>query len=136
MTRPPMAVLVVCDSLRADLVDEATAPALSRLRAQAASFPRFRGVFPSTTRTSAASIATGCHPASHGLLGNTMVLDEGDGLRCLSAGKPDFLDRLRRATGRALARPTLHERVAARGAAVLMSNVSPGAAYVHDPERW
>jgi len=129
-----MAVLVVCDSLRADLVDARSAPALAALAAQGASFPDFRGVFPSTTRTSAASIATGCLPASHGLLGNTMVLDEGQGLKCLSAGKPDFLDRLRRATGRALGRPTLHERVASLGHAVLMSNVSPGAAYVHDPE--
>ena len=129
-----MAVLVVCDSLRADLVDAATAPTLARLRDEHASFPAFRGVFPSTTRTSAASIATGCRPAAHGLLGNTMVLDEGKGLVCLSAGKPDFLERLRRATGRALGRPTLHERVAPLGQAVLMSNVSPGAAYVHDPE--
>jgi len=128
------AVLVVCDSLRADLIDDATAPTLARLRREAASFTAFRGVFPSTTRTSAASIATGSRPASHGLLGNTMVLDEGSGLQCYSAGKPDFLERLRRVTGRALHRPTLHERVAPLGPAVLMSNVSPGAAYVHDPE--
>jgi hypothetical protein len=132
MTR--RAVLVVCDSLRADMVDAATSPTLARLRDEAAHFTAFRGVFPSTTRTSAASIATGCRPAGHGLLGNTMVLDEGAGLACFSAGKPDFLDRLRRATGRALARPTLHERVRGLGAAVAMSNVSPGAAYVHDPE--
>jgi len=129
-----MAVLVVCDSLRADLVNARDAPTLTRLRDEGASFPNFRGVFPSTTRTSAASIATGCSPSAHGLLGNTMVLDEGQGLTCLSAGKPDFLDRLRRATGRALARSTLHERIASLGHAVLMSNVSPGAAYVHDPE--
>jgi len=139
-------VLVVCDSLRRDLVDADTTPTLARLAAQAACFDAFRGVFPSTTRTSAASIATGCLPAAHGLLGNTMVLDEGQGLVCLSAGKPDFLDRLRRARGRgreappsggrapALGRPTLHERVASLGTAVAMSNVSPGAAYVHDPE--
>jgi arylsulfatase A-like enzyme len=132
MTR--RAVLVVCDSLRADMVDAATAPTLARLRGEAAHFTAFRGVFPSTTRTSAASIATGCRPSGHGLLGNTMVLDEGAGLACHSAGAPDFLDRLRRATGRALARPTLHERVRGLGAAVAMSNVSPGAAYVHDPE--
>lgn len=129
-----MAVLVVCDSLRADLVTPDVAPTLARLRDEHASFPAFRGVFPSTTRTSAASIATGCRPASHGLLGNTMVLDEGGQLKCYSAGKPDFLDRLRRTTGRALGKPTLHERVSGLGRAVLMSNVSPGAAYVHDPE--
>jgi arylsulfatase A-like enzyme len=134
MTTSRMAVLVVCDSLRADLVDDDAAPTLARLRREATSFEHFRSVFPSTTRTSAASIATGCRPASHGLLGNTMVLDEGEGLRCFSVGAPDFLDRLRRATGRALLRPTLHERVAALGAGVAMSNVSPGAAYVLDPE--
>lgn len=134
MTTGRMAVLVVCDGLRADLVDADTAPTLARLRDAGTWFANFRGVFPSTTRTSAASIATGCRPASHGLLGNTMVIDEGSGPACLSAGKPDFLDRLRRATGRALGRPTLHERVASLGPAVAMSNVSPGAAYVHDPE--
>ena len=129
-----MVVLVVCDSLRADLVDARCAPTLARLREEGTHAPGFRGVFPSTTRTSAASIATGCRPAFHGLLGNTMVLDEGEGLVCHSAGKPDFLERLRRVMGRALHRPTLHERVATRGPAVAMSNVSPGAAYVFDPE--
>ncbi len=134
MTNERMAVLVVCDGLRADLVDADTAPALTRLRVEGAYFSAFRGVFPSTTRTSASSIATGCRPSTHGLLGNTMVIDEGRGLTCLSAGTPDFLDRLRRATGRALGCPTLHERVSTLGEAVAMSNVSPGAAYVHDPE--
>ena len=130
----PKAVLVVCDSLRADLVDSQTSPALARLAAEGTRFATFRSVFPSTTRTSAASIATGCRPAAHGLLGNTMALDEGAGLVCVSAGKPDFLHRLRRATGHALRRPTMHERVARVGHAVAMSNVSPGAAYAHDPE--
>ena len=134
MNTGPMAVIVVCDSLRPDLVDPECAPTLSRLRAEAAYFSGYRAIFPSTTRTSAACIATGCLPASHGFLGNTMVIDEGEGLVCLSAGKPDFLERLRRATGNALSRRTLHERVAASGAAIAMSNVSPGAAYVLDPE--
>lgn len=134
MTTPRMAVVVVCDSLRPDLVDSNTAPTLARLREQGACFSALRSVFPSTTRTSAASIATGCHPAHHGLLGNTMVLDDGHGLTCHSVGRPDFLDLLRRVTGRALLRATLHERVSGLGAAVAMSNVSPGAAYVHDPE--
>ena len=127
-------VLVVCDGLRRDLVNACDAPTLARLRDEGAYFSDFRSVFPSTTRTCAASIATGCLPVSHGLLGNTMVLDEGNGLACVSAGKPDFLDRLRRATGRALGRATMHERVAVQGVAVAMSNVSPGAAYVHDPQ--
>jgi arylsulfatase A-like enzyme len=131
-------VLVVCDSLRADLVDARSAPTTTRIATAGTRFSAFCSVFPSTTRTSAASLATGSLPASHGLLGNTMAIDEGHGLVCVSAGKADFLDRLRRsrggADGRALGRQTLHERVAPLGAAVAMSNVSPGAAYVHDPE--
>ena len=129
------AVIVICDSLRADLIAPSAAPFLSELGQRSAHFANHRSVFPSTTRTSAASIATGCLPARHGLLGNTMAIDEGDGLVCLSVGKPDFRDRLHRATGRTLHMPTLAERVSrAGGAAIAISNVSPGAAYFLDPD--
>ena len=64
-----------------------------------------------------------------------MALDEGQGLVCLSVGKPDFRDRLLRATGRTLHAPTLAERVArAGGTAIACSNVSPGAGYFLDPD--
>ena len=128
-------VLVVCDSLRRDLITAQDAPFLCGLGRRSARFEEHRSVFPSTTRTSAASIATGCLPARHGLLGNTMALDEGAGLQCLSVGKPDFRDRLYRATGRTLHRASLAERVAgAGGTAVAFSNVSPGAADFLDPD--
>src|SRR5690348_15883406 len=93
----PKAVIVICDSLRADLINPETAPFLSELKQRAAFFAAHRSVFPSTTRASAASIATGCRPARHGLLGNTMALDEVEGLVFRSAGAPDFRDRMRRA---------------------------------------
>ena len=64
-----------------------------------------------------------------------MAIDEGDGLVCLSVGKPDFRDRLYRATGRTLHVPTMAERVARAGdTAIAFSNVSPGAAYFLDPD--
>ncbi len=129
------AVIVICDSLRADLITARDAPFLSDFGQRSAHFSNHRSVFPSTTRTSAASIATGCLPARHGLLGNTMAIDEGDGLVCLSVGKPDFRDRLHRATGRTLHTPTLAERVSRAGeTAIAISNVSPGAAYFLDPD--
>jgi hypothetical protein len=129
------AVIVICDSLRVDLITPSDAPYLSEQGQRSARFANHAGVFPSTTRTSAASIATGCRPARHGLLGNTMALDEGEGLVCLSVGKPDFRDRLQRATGRTLLAPTLAERVSRAGeTAIAISNVSPGAAYFLDPD--
>jgi arylsulfatase A-like enzyme len=129
------AVIVICDSLRRDLITQEDAPFLTELGRASARFANHSSVFPSTTRASAASIATGCRPARHGLLGNTMALDEGDGLVCLSVGAPDFRDRLYRATGRTLHAPTLAERMAdAGGAAIAFSNVSPGAAYFLDPD--
>ena len=129
------AVIVICDSLRADLITPRDAPFLTELRQRSARFAAHGSVFPSTTRTSAASIATGCLPARHGLLGNTMALDEGDGLVCLSVGRPDFRDRLHRATGRTLHAPTLAERLDRAGeTAIAFSNVSPGAAYFLDPD--
>src|SRR5215469_5452193 len=128
-------VIVICDSLRADLITARDAPFLTEFAERSARFANHRSVFPSTTRTSAASIATGCLPARHGLLGNTMALDEGDGLVCLSVGKPDFRDRLHRATGRTLHRPALAERLSRVGeSAIAFSNVSPGAAYFLDPD--
>jgi arylsulfatase A-like enzyme len=129
------AVIVICDSLRRDLIRPEDAPFLVELRERASWFAAHRSVFPSTTRASAASIATGCYPARHGLLGNTMALDEGEGLVCRSAGHPDFPDRLRRATGRTLQVPTLAERLRRRGqTSISCANVSPGAAYFQDPD--
>src|SRR5580658_8387994 len=128
-------VIVICDSLRADLIGPATTPFLVELAARGTSCAAHRSVFPSTTRASSASIATGCLPARHGLLGNTMALDEGDGLVCRNAGHPDFRERMRRATGRTLRVPTLAERLRWHNeAAIVCSNVSPGAAYFQDPD--
>ncbi len=129
------AVIVVWDSLRRDLISPKDAPFLTEFGRRSAQFANHTSVFPSTTRTSAASIATGCRPDRHGLLGNMMALDEGGGLVCLNVGKPDFRDRLHRATGRTLHMPTLAERIARAGrSAIAFSNVSPGAAYFLDPD--
>ena len=128
------AVLVVVDGLRGDLVGDAFTPSLYRLATNARWYPDHRSVFPSATRVNSASLATGCFPASHGLHGNVIALDEGDGLVPVPVGPPEFRERLRRATGRTLHRPTLSERLRGHGGAAGWLNSSAGAAHMQDPD--
>jgi arylsulfatase A-like enzyme len=126
--------VVVLDGMRRDLIDEATTPALARLAGGAMSFAAHRSMFPSATRVVSASFATGCYPARHELQGNTLALLENGRLVYHDAGHPDFLQHKRRATGRSLAVPTLAERLEPHGGMIMFSNVSPGAAFAHDPD--
>ncbi|MBN9496285.1 MAG: alkaline phosphatase family protein [Alphaproteobacteria bacterium] len=128
------AVLVICDGHRADFVRPELTPHICALAARGRRFAEHRGIFPSVTRTSSASIATGCHPGRHGLHGNTMALDEGDGLVTRDVGNPDFRTRMRKATGATLRVPTVAERIADLRGQIVFSNVSPGAAIFHDPD--
>src|SRR5499427_96817 len=127
-------VVVVLDGLRRDLIDEVRTPSLAQFARRSQSFAAHSSVFPSATRVVSASFATGCTPARHGLQGNTLALMEDGRLVCHDAGHPEFLQHKRRVTGRSLAVPTLAERVAPHGGLILFSNVSPGAAYAHDPD--
>jgi predicted AlkP superfamily pyrophosphatase or phosphodiesterase len=128
------AVFVCCDGMAIDWLSGEGTPVLQALAGRSLWCADHRAVFPSVTRVSAASIATGCHPARHGLQGNRMALIEGDGLVVRDVGKPDFRDHMRRATGGTLRVATLAERTTPTGGFVGYSNVSPGAAYFLDPE--
>jgi hypothetical protein len=119
-----------------DWIQPHLTPGLHALRTRSVWCADHRAIFPSVTRTSAASIATGCHPGRHGLHGNRMALLEGGRLVVRDVGQPDFRTHMRRATGGTLRRPTIAERVAVAGGFVAFSNVSPGAAYFLDPEHF
>src|SRR5262249_1913055 len=129
--QPPArrAVLVCCDALGREWIDAHLTPTLYALAHEGLWCANHHAVFPSVTRVSAASGATGCLPSRHGLHGNRMALIEDGKLRVHDVGLPDFRTHLRRATGATLRMPTLAERVAGHGGFVAMSNVSPGAAY-------
>ena len=127
-------VVVILDGLRRDFVTSANTPHLHSLATRASSFVAHRSAFPSATRCVSATFATGCHPARHGLQGNAMTLLEDGILVPHDAGLPGFLQHKRAVTGCTLAEPTLAQRVAPHGGAMIFSNVSPGAAYAHDPD--
>ena len=128
------AVVVILDGLRRDFVDAVHTPHLAQFAAQATWFSEFRTAFPSATRAVSASFATGCYPARHTLQGNAVALLERDALVPHDVGRPDFLAHKRAVTGHALAVPTLAERLAPCGGAIVFNNVSPGAANAHDPD--
>lgn len=127
-------VLVICDGHRADFLTPEHSPEMWAASQRGRRFLNHRSVFPSVTRVSSASIATGCLPGRHGLHGNSMALDEGQGLITRDVGHPDFRDRMRRATGATLKTRTTAEYLANRGGQIVYSNVSPGAAYFQDPD--
>jgi arylsulfatase A-like enzyme len=128
------AVVVILDGLRRDFLDAARTPHLAEFVARSEQFPAYRTAFPSATRVVTATFATGCHPARHTLQGNSMALLEDGLLVPHDAGSPDFLQHKRAVNGYALAVPTLAERLAPHGGAIVYNNVSPGAAYAHDPD--
>ena len=129
-------VFVCCDGLGRDWVRPNLTPGLDQLRVTGAWCADHHAVFPSVTRTSAASVATGCTPARHGLHGNRMGLFEDGRIVVRDVGKPDFRDHMRRATGMALRVPTLAECIGEAGGFIAFSNVSPGAAYFLDPDHF
>ena len=128
------AIVLFLDGLRRDMLTEKCTPNLARHMLAAERFEQHRSVFPSATRVVSSSVSTGCLPAKHEMAGNSLVLIEDGRLVAHDAGHPDFLQHKRRVTGRSLAMPTLAERLAEHGGARIYANVSPGAAYAHDPD--
>ena len=127
-------VVVIADGLRRDLATPGTMPAITARAAAGTRFTRYAPVFPSATRVSSASFATGCRPATHGLQGNTVALLEAGRPVRHDVGDPAFFAHWRTLTGRTLRVPTLAERLRNHGGAVVWANASPGAALAHDPD--
>ena len=128
------AIVVILDGLRRDFVTPTLTPRLAAFRDSAEWFATHRSVAPSVTRVASSSVATGSYPGAHGIEGNALALTEKGRLRLHDVGRPEFFPHRRCVTGRALDRPTMAERLAEQGGTVVYSNVSPGAAYAHDPD--
>lgn len=127
-------VMMMLDGLRADQAYGLDLPHIGALRARGTTFLQHRAIFPSATRASSASVATGVYPRRHGLHGNQMALAQGRGYVSHDVGKPEFFDTWRAASGGTLRAKTLAERAKDIGGGIVFGNASPGAALAHDPD--
>lgn len=133
---PKRVIMVLCDGLGYEWLTDENVPFLMDLKRKSVSFEQHQAIFPSVTRVSAATVATGCFPGKHGLYGNQMALYINDRLEVFNAGAPGFRDMMRNATGTTLKTKTLAQYLSHAGGQIVYSNVSPGAAYFLDPEHY
>ncbi|MBT6136654.1 MAG: hypothetical protein HOH65_04185 [Rhodospirillaceae bacterium] len=70
MSVHPLFLIVVFDGLRSDMVTADAMPNLYRFMTDGTSFPNARTVYPSSTRTAAAALATGSSPRRNGIVQN------------------------------------------------------------------
>lgn len=109
-------ILLVLDGLRPDRIDPAQMPNISRLRGAACCFPEARTVFPSMTRTAAASLATGTPPARHGVIGNAFYAPGADAGRITDLSSLAAIETFEARSGTPLlGAPSFAERVTQAG---------------------
>ena len=125
-----LVIVFVVDGLRPDAITEADTPTLCRLRAQGVRFTNTHSAFPTVTRVNAATIVTGAHPGTHGIVGNQLYVPAVDPTRAIDTSSWRRLLEVDAATeGRLLQAPTLAERLAARGLSLAaVSSGSTGSA--------
>ena len=63
-----------------------------------------------------------------------MALPHAEGYAVHNVGEPEFVERLRAATGRTLRVAPMAERLRALGGGIVFSNGSPCDAYFQDPD--
>ncbi|HZE35165.1 MAG TPA: alkaline phosphatase family protein [Candidatus Eisenbacteria bacterium] len=121
-----LVIVFVVDGLRPDAITVADTPTVHRLRAEGVEFANSHAVFPTVTRVNAATLATGGHPGTHGIVGNQMYVPAVDPLRAIdTAAYRRLLDVDRATRGRLVLTRTLGERLEAHG--MRLAAVSSGS---------
>ena len=126
-------LIVVFDGLQPSQVTPELMPNLSALAAEGVTFGNHHPVFPTVTRTNAASMVTGCTPGGHGLAANTLVVRDYLAHTAIPAMEPE-LTQVAAKTGRTLLTPTLADILSTHGQQYMAIGVgTSGNAYVHNP---
>jgi arylsulfatase A-like enzyme len=126
---------MVWDGMRPDLISPSLTPNLARLAEGGVRFRDSHAVFPTVTRINSTSLATGCQPARHGILGNSLYVPAIDPQTAVNMGDHRVLAALATVRGgRAVPCDSLADLVgAAGGRTVVVSTGSPGSALLCHP---
>ncbi|HYI23806.1 MAG TPA: alkaline phosphatase family protein, partial [Thermomicrobiales bacterium] len=108
-------VIVGADGLRPDLFDPDLMPNAAALIAGGTWFADHHAVYPSHTRVNASSLATGTSPGRHGIVANTMLVEDARDDHIIDTGQYEHLDALAASQGRAQLVTSLSDILAARG---------------------
>ena len=126
-------MIAAFDGLQPAQVTPELMPNLAAFAAGGVRFNNHHALFPTVTRTNAASMVTGCYPGTHGLAANTLVVPDFDPYRAVPALEPT-LAQVARETGRVLLTPTLADALSRHGLEyIAVGTGTTGNAYVHNP---
>ncbi len=130
-----MILIVVLDGLRPDLITSERMPALQRMAERGVRCTDSHAVFPTATRINSSSLATGCLPGRHGIVGNELYARAVDLLDAVSCADHRALQAVAALEGgRVLTVPTLAERLRTAGKSmVAVGSGSPGTTFLLDP---
>lgn len=135
MSAASRAFVMVWDGMRPDMISHELTPNLFRLTQEGVHLQDSHAVFPTVTRINSTSLATGSHPASHGILGNSLYVPAVNPKAAINMGDHRDLEAVAKLRGgRAVARESLADLVGAKGGkTVVVSTGSPGSAWLCHP---
>lgn len=120
-------IVIIWDGLRPDFVRPDLTPNLCKLGNEGVVFSRHHAVFPSETRVNASSVATGCYPGTHGIVGNSFYLPD---IGKINTGDHEDLQAVANREP-LLSKPTLAEHLQQAGLSyAIVSSGSPGSSWV------
>lgn len=135
MSPDTRALVVVLDGFRADYFTPELMPRCFAEAQRGVIGKAHHAVLPTVTRVNASTLVTGCLPARHGLVANTLFVPELNPIGGISTGSREKLLAVTQVWGgRLLAVPTLGEMLAERGERFLAcSSGSSGSATLLNP---
>ena len=127
-------VIVVWDGLRPDLVVPEVTPTLTAMAERGTWVRNSYCAYPSETRVNATSLATGCHPGRHGIVGNKLYVPAVDPHGAVVTGDAATLTAIAERDPPLVAVPCLGDYLAEAGkSVVVVSSGSPGSAWLSNP---